>query len=168
MPLLTPSTSAPRTAVQRLIELLEADTDIADLFTAPIREYPPDGVSQDEDVVLALYITDEDLTTETLGRSGVGKNRTEPRLLLTVMVHEAQGTADGTAPEDAYKRCYDVTDRVRQAIYKYRTDPSPPDGCPLWANIEFGRSPTTMFQRYSQAFHMSRTQLTLRIQRRNQ
>ena len=45
MPLITPSDIGTMQMVDRLRELLEADSDLTDLFELPIRDFPPDAVS---------------------------------------------------------------------------------------------------------------------------
>ncbi len=156
MPLVTPSNLGTMQMVDRLIALLAADTDLTDLFDLPIRDFPPDGVTAADEVVVSIHAVDGDFFPHTMNQM-----RRQPRCILTVMIYEAEGAATATIAAN-YRRLVNVTEIVQNILRKYYRDPTP--GTCYWYAINFpsGNTPTVEYLRKPQAYQVSRTQFELR------
>jgi hypothetical protein len=157
MPVIVPASGTTMDLEDRLRALLSADSGLTDLYSGAIRDFAPTGVSAADEVVVSIHTADEDYFPETLSCV-----RTQPRLILTVQVAEPQENPDVSAVR---RRCVDVTTRFRDAIWKYRQDPTPGDS--RWWAIRFGRNPSTQYQREPQVRWLSLTQFDVRTQKGN-
>jgi hypothetical protein len=158
MPLIQPATGTTLDILTRLKALLEADSQVAGVYTGPIRLYPPDNVTATDDVIVTLHTPDEDYSPETMQSV-----RVAPRVLLTILVHEPQQNAD---VEAIYKRLVSLTTLFRDRIWHYRRDPTPGDNC-YWYAVKFHQGPTTAYAREPQQYQRSRTQFDMKRQKGN-
>lgn len=157
MPLSTPATQDTLAIEDRLRSLLAADSTLTNLYSGAIRTFPLDSVDATTNIVLAVFVCDEDDTPQTMD-----KERLIPRFIAQIIVSEPQEFAD---PAAIRRKLVNLTNLVRRAIWKYRRDPTA--GTPLWYAIRFKQNPTTTYQRRAQEFQQSLTQFEIRTEKAN-
>src|SRR5690242_9623764 len=150
MPLTNPADIGTMQMMDRLRTLLGADAALNNLFTAPIRDFPPDAITEAAEVIASIHCVDGDFFPHTMGQM-----RRQPRCILTVMVYEAEGDNSATIAAN-YRRLVNVTETFQNILRKYYRDPTP--GTCYWYAIHFpsGNTPTVEYLRAPQKYQVSR------------